>query len=87
MELVEPEQFECVSMRYWPFFLSPIVFLARLLQRIRIRFDRNLEIQSDIDLPPRLINQLLFRIVCFENAVFKKKPWGSSLFVVIRKRS
>ena len=87
MELVGPEQFEVVSMRYWPFFLSPVVFAARLWQRIRIRFDRNLEIESDIDLPPRLINQLLFRIVCFENAVFEKKPWGSSLFFVIRKRS
>ncbi len=87
MEVVGPEQFEVVSMRYWPFLLSPIVFAARLSQRIRIRFDRNLEIKSDIDLPPRWINQLLFRIVCFENAVFRKKPWGSSLFFVIRKRS
>jgi SAM-dependent methyltransferase len=87
MEWVRPEQFESVSMLYWPFFLSPIVFAARLWQRIRIRFDRNLEIQSDIDLPPRLINQLLFRIVRVENAVFKKKPWGSSLFFVIRKRA
>jgi SAM-dependent methyltransferase len=87
MELVDPGQFEAVSMLYWPFFLSPIVFVARFLQRIKIRFDRNLEIKSDIDLPPRWINQFLLHIVSFENSVFKKKPWGSSLFFVIRKRS
>jgi len=86
MKLVGPGQFEEVSMLYWPFVLSPIVFVARLLQRIKIRFGRNLEIKSDIDLPPRWINQLLFRIVSFENGAFKKKPWGSSLFFVIRRR-
>jgi SAM-dependent methyltransferase len=87
MESVDPEQFEALSMLYWPFLLSPAVFFARFLQRIKIRFDRNLEIKSDIDLPPGWINRSLFRLVSFENAVLKRKPWGSSLFFVIRKRS
>ena len=87
MELVDPKQFDVRSMLYWPFLLSPMVFTARFFQRLRIRFDRHLEIKSDIDLPPRWINQLLFRLVSFENAVLKRKPWGSSLFFVIRKRS
>lgn len=86
MDLVDPNQFEALSIFYWPFLLSPIIFAARFFQRIRIRFDRNLEIKSDIDLPPRWINRMLIALVSLENAVFKRKLWGSSLFFVIRKR-
>jgi SAM-dependent methyltransferase len=87
MKSVDPGQFEALSMAYWPFLLSPAVFFTRFFQRIKIRFDRNLVVKSDIDLPPRWINQFLFRLVSAENAVPGRKPWGSSLFFMIRKRS
>jgi SAM-dependent methyltransferase len=86
-KMINPSQFKILRATYWPFFLSPIIFITRFFQRIKLKINKNAKIESDIDLPPKEINNLLFKLTRIENAVFKNKPFGSSLFLVLKKQS
>jgi len=87
LDLFDPESFENISVDFWPFLLSPFVFLVRSVQRIKLRLNPDLEIRSDIDMPNAIVNGLLFRLIALENKVFRKKPWASSMFIILRKKS
>lgn len=65
-----------ISSIQWPFLLSPLVYLVRKLTTKE---------QSDIDMPPRWLNSLLYGICKLEMKLFRKAPWGSSMFIVARK--
>jgi 2-polyprenyl-3-methyl-5-hydroxy-6-metoxy-1,4-benzoquinol methylase len=60
----------------WPFLLSPLVYLVRKLQK---------KTQSDIDMPAQWLNSLLYSICKLEMKLFKRAPFGSSVFIVARK--
>ena len=50
-KLINPKLFEVKVMHFWPFFLSPIIYLVRLKQRIQMKlFKKSVEIKYDIDL-------------------------------------
>jgi len=70
---------------YWPFFLSPPIFLARTLQKIELLFKDKTKIVSDVKMPSTLVNDLFYGMTSFENRHIKTKPWGSSLFFVLQK--
>jgi SAM-dependent methyltransferase len=71
---------------YWPFLLSPLIFLMRGAQRIKLSLGgRRKEIISDVKMPPAFFNKLCYQITSFENKVFGTKAWGSSLFVILQK--
>lgn len=70
---------------YWPFLLSPFIFLARLLQRTIWLFKKEHSAVSDVKMPPVFINQFFYTITALENKLMAGKPWGSSLFVVFKK--
>jgi SAM-dependent methyltransferase len=82
--------FKIEEIKYWPFFISPIIYLVRFCQRLRMYmwkfFGTSGKISSDLNTPPSLINKLLFVLTEWEVNHFSKwSPWGSSLFVVLRK--
>lgn len=79
------KKYALLETTYWPFLLSPAVFLARLMQQVILRANPDIEIKSDIDLPPPGLNRILEKIVNIENRNMSRKPWGSSLFVVLKK--
>ncbi len=85
--LFGPAHFKIVSRVYWPFWLSPVIYFTRLMQRIKMRGNHGFEVRSDIDLPSPQINKILESITKFENRFFPLKPFGSSLFVVARRRN
>ena len=70
---------------YWPFLLSPIIFSVRWIQKFSLKSNPKEEIRSDVKMPPRIINQLLYLTTKFENKWLRRKPWGSSIFVSINK--
>ena len=84
-ELLPPGRFKIVRETYWPFFLSPVVYLVRLAQRLRLKRNADVEVRSDIDMPPGPINALLGHLTRLENRLARTKPWGSSLFVVAQR--
>ena len=78
---------QSLSQTYWPFFLSPVIYVVRLLQRLKLRFGKNVKIKSDIDLPSPSINRFLYALCRLENKLLRHKPFGSSLFVVLQKNA
>jgi SAM-dependent methyltransferase len=85
LSLFDSSQFSIVKQIYWPFLLSPIVYLVRLAQRVKMRMIPSFEVQSDIDLPSPWFNRVLEGITRFENRWLPAKPFGSSLFLVAKK--
>ncbi|EDZ62258.1 SAM-dependent methyltransferase [Sulfurimonas gotlandica GD1] len=83
--MVDSSKYRIIKKIYWPFLLSPIIFLVRYMQRLQLKSKKNIEIKSDIDMPSSIVNNILYKIVSFENKFFKKKPFGSSLFLVLKK--
>lgn len=73
------------QMLYWPFILSPLIFLLRLIQRMQLFFQPNKKYTSDVKLPAGFINKFFYNITKWENKNIKYKPFGSSLFVVLHK--
>jgi SAM-dependent methyltransferase len=71
---------------YWTLILSPIVLLIRLKQRFFHRFLPKSIYESDITLPPSWLNDLLFRLVSFEQGILTFQPFGSSLFWIAHKK-
>ena len=69
---------------YWPFLVSPIIFFVRLLQRRKLKYSSNNEFTSDIKTPGYILNSFL-SIIGFLDSLLPLKPFGSSLFAVIRK--
>lgn len=69
---------------YWPFVLSPGIFLLRTVQKVKLLLKKNNGI-SDVKMPPASLNHLLYTLTRLENRHLRIKPWGSSLFVVLQK--
>jgi SAM-dependent methyltransferase len=84
-EMINKSKYKIEEEIYWPFLLTPIIFFVRFLQRIQLKINKSMKIESDIGLPPAFINNLLIKFVKLENKIFSSKPFGSSLFLVIKK--
>jgi SAM-dependent methyltransferase len=82
--LVSDAGFSVVEIMFWPFLLSPVIYLARLAQRRRLARG-DVPIRSDLDATPSAMNRILEALVRCENALLPIKPFGSSLFLVARK--
>lgn len=85
--IVPTKWFELRRATYWPFLLSPVIWATRALQRRRMRRDPDFEVRSDVELPSPLVNAALHALTRAENALSRWKPFGSSLFVVGRRRA
>jgi hypothetical protein len=76
--------YKIIHSEYWPFLLSPVIFTARVIQRLKLKFQKNVTIHSDVNLPPYLLNKLFYHITKLEY-LLSSKPWGSSLFIIAKK--
>jgi SAM-dependent methyltransferase len=85
--LLDHAQFELLEETYWPFFASPLIYAARLAQRIKMRRNPGFEVRSDVELPPAWVNRLLGGVTLAENRLLRRKPFGSSLFLAARRRA
>ena len=77
-------RFKLVQAAYWPLLLSP-VFFVRTIQRTRMKLFSNTIIDSDIDLPSSWINNIL-KTICRWDIKLQDRPFGSSLFSVLKKK-
>ncbi len=78
-------RFNIIKKAYWPFILSPVIYMERLRQRIKMRINPAFKVRSDIDIPPEFLNNFLTTITSLENNIFPVKPIGSSLFLIAMK--
>lgn len=84
--LMPGDLFELVEQRFWPLLLSPLIYVARLRQRRRLRKNPALEPRSDVVLPPAPLNGLFGLVTRIELMLPPVAPFASSLFLVGRKR-
>ena len=73
------------SFRYWPVLLSPGIALIRTFQRRKINKGKYC-VESDINLPVHLLNTILKGLMKLEMNFLPKINFGSSLFVVAKKK-
>jgi SAM-dependent methyltransferase len=71
---------------FWPFFLSPVIFAARAMQRLKLRLGRA-KIESDVNPIPHFLDRSFYALTEVERRLYRQVPWGSSAFVVFRKRT
>jgi hypothetical protein len=83
--LITESGYQIVHSEYWPFLLSPIIFLVRTYQKLKLKIRKNVKISSDISMPPDSLNKLFYYITKYEK-IISKKPWGSSLFIIAKKK-
>jgi len=73
---------------YWSVLLSPLILGVRLVQQIQLKL--NLidlkSIKSDVTVPADFVNNFFYQVVKLEEQLFKKGFFGSSLFLVLRKK-
>ncbi|MFM1767821.1 MAG: hypothetical protein RJA22_350 [Verrucomicrobiota bacterium] len=84
--LLPHARFECLERRWWPALLAPLIAGARLRQRRRLRRHPGLPPRSDLDLPWPPLNALCFGVTRLETRLPPFLPWGSSLFLVGRRK-
>ncbi|OGH56098.1 MAG: hypothetical protein A3G34_12885 [Candidatus Lindowbacteria bacterium RIFCSPLOWO2_12_FULL_62_27] len=84
-DIFDAARFARLRAIYWPFFLSPLIFGTRAVQRLRLRSRRDVPIRSDLSLPPAGLNDVLYHLTRLENDGLARKPFGSSLFLVMKK--
>ncbi|GAB2556535.1 class I SAM-dependent DNA methyltransferase [Spirosoma aerophilum] len=72
---------------YWSFALSPLILFVRQWQRLQLTLRRRTpeEARSDVYLPHPWVNETLYKLVRAEQKLFRRTPFGSSLFIVSRK--
>jgi 2-polyprenyl-3-methyl-5-hydroxy-6-metoxy-1,4-benzoquinol methylase len=72
---------------YWSLFLSPLILVVRLVQKLKLKLNlvdlKN--IKSDVEMPSEFMNNLFYNICKIESKILKSSPFGSSLFLVIKK--
>ncbi len=72
---------------YWSLLLSPLILAIRQWQNLQLRLGWQAadEPHSDVYLPPNWLNALFYGLVKTEEKLLPRTPFGSSLFVVLRK--
>lgn len=83
-DLLNENKFRITQITYWPFLLSPIIWITRFIQRIKAS-PKHFNAKSDLKEEPYLINKFCYLITLIENKLFSRKPFGSSLFLVLKK--
>lgn len=72
---------------YWSLILSPLILLVRLIQQVQLKLNlidlKN--IKSDVTVPSDFVNNFFYQVVKFEESIFRKGIFGSSLFMVLKK--
>jgi SAM-dependent methyltransferase len=84
-ELISASSFTAKKMRFWPFTMSPLIYLVRFYQRKKMKKGNALNVTSDVDLPPSFINKVLYLLVSTEISLSNAYPWGSSMFLTLKK--
>lgn len=85
--LAERAGLDVLQLRYWPFTLTPAIWLVRTWQRM---FQNNHTVaerpKSDLKSYSKGLNRALYTLLQFEARYLPAAPFGSSLFVTLARR-
>ncbi|MDB5255818.1 MAG: hypothetical protein JWM14_513 [Chitinophagaceae bacterium] len=68
---------------YWPFVLSPLILMVRVLQRLQLKLKPDTKVVSDVELPSLVLNRIFYNLTKWESYLPFSRWVGSSLFIVI----
>ncbi len=81
-------QLKITHYTYWSVLLSPLILAVRLMQQMQLKLKlidlKN--IKSDVTVPSDFVNAFFYQVVKLEERLFSKGFFGSSLFLVLRKK-
>lgn len=75
------------TLRYRLMLLTPLVFLTRAWQRLRLKRGGDVKIESDVKLPSPTLNALLYALQRIEDRGLSLRPFGTSLQVLVKKEN
>lgn len=85
--LLPDTQLKIQQSTYWSLVLSPLILLIRQWQSLRLRIGNSSEEPpSDVYMPGRWINEVLYFVVKLERHWLPRTPFGSSLFMVLTRQ-
>lgn len=85
---LENAGFKIVKNGYWNSFLFPCILLLRSFKKFLYFFRKKEIYQSEVSILPPLANNLLCKILMFENFLIERNinfHWGLSIFVIATK--
>ncbi len=73
--------FRVCKKSYAFFFTFPLILMVRFIERFRHK------VQTDVNLPSPLVNQLFLKVITFETLLLRyiQFPWGSSILLLAEK--
>lgn len=86
LSLSAPSKLQPIHSGYWSVLLSPLIMAIRTWHRFKIKrgmVDFSKE-HSDVSVPPKFINSVLYSLVAFEDKILPSGFIGSSLFMVFK---
>jgi SAM-dependent methyltransferase len=72
---------------YWPFLLFPFILATRLTQRFRLFLFPSAVIQSDVSMPPFVLNEIFYKLTKWESRLPFNIKLGSSLFITVQRQT
>lgn len=85
-KIYDKAKYNRVEKIYWPFFLSPVIWLTRYIQRMKIKTLKRVSVESDVKDEGGILNSVLYSMTNLENNLLRRKPFGSSLLLVLKKK-
>jgi SAM-dependent methyltransferase len=85
LKLISARDYKIIKLIKWPFLLFPFILMIRNIQKIKIKINLNKEIKSDVKMPAKFLNNLLWKLCQFEFKIPLAKPFGSSIFIVLQR--
>ena len=73
------------SLRYRLMLLTPMIFVVRTLQRLRLKLGKDVPIESDVKMPSPMVNTVLSLLQRMEDRWLPFRPFGTSLQILISK--
>lgn len=84
-KLLKLADIQAYRLRYRLMLLAPLVLVLRSLQRLQLRFRHNVTIESDVKMPSKRVNALLFHLQRMEDRWLSFRPFGASLQILVSK--
>jgi 2-polyprenyl-3-methyl-5-hydroxy-6-metoxy-1,4-benzoquinol methylase len=82
---VENSGFKVLKASYWPFVLSPAVYVVRKYRTLKSRGNSPRSAKSDLEFSPGIVNSLLYYICNLESNLLSGVPTiGSSVFLIAK---
>ena len=80
-------RYKILNIIYWPFFLSPMIYLVRKLQKIMMKIFGYNKANSDIELPVSFVNKILLWLACLDRIGCYRPNIGSSMLISVQNNS